>query len=387
MKKPNIFLLYIYLIPAILSIILICNNNFLLGDFRSYGYDLSILDSFFVFFEFLIPLVIIYLVIKISNTASILAKKDSQFENFIVYIFIFIFFVTIFIGVIKVGPSSEITSPLFLLPKLTAKLNPYLLIGILAFSRIKTKHFIFCLCVCILYSYKQTSLQGYLIVFFSYAIFLLRTCKVNIYLFILLLLLPLVLYEYIFDILKLLYSVRNKMRGFEFNEQDIVSLSIGRISSLSSYLYIQDSLYNNIGNLNKISDYFSLGIFSERIFSIPLFDTISPSNVFNAYEIGDADYSIFLGLNGFLYILFQQSAPIIIINTIVILLVFILILQMLPYFSISERIPLFFLVMYSPILSFDIWEISILFQSLILLNILFFFYRKILLSTFRKNNI
>lgn len=370
MANVKIFYVYIYAIPALLSLIIIYNGNYLLGDFRSYFYLMSGLDFAITFVEFLLPLAIIYLMLKLGNRVVLIKSKDARFERFALVLFVFIFFVTLCIGAIKVGNDNNVGGIPGVLMSLVVKLNPYLLIGILAFSKINTRSFVICLLVCVFYSYKQVSLQGYLVVFFSLITFLLSRYRIKPVLFIGLLLIPFFVYEPIFDVLTYIYTIRNQMRGVEFDATQVMALAIGRISSLSSYLYIRDGAYDFSG----VSDFFSLGIILERVLGFTLFDTSSPSQIFNMAELGRAGYSIFLGLNGFLYALYQSSVFVFIFNVIIILFVIYVLFQLMPYFDRKNRLLMFFLVMYMPFLSFDIWEISIVFQSLILLNVLYLLY-------------
>lgn len=369
MQKVKVFYTYIYVIPALLSLVLISTGDTLLGDFRSYSYSMSVSDFFFTLFQFLLPLLFIYLIIKVGSKVVVTKNKGKLFEDFSLMLFIFIFLVTLFVGAIKVG-SANVGGVPGLLMSLVVKLNPYLLLGILSFSNIKVKYFIFCLLVCMLYCFKQVSLQGYLVSVFSLITFILLRKNISGKLFVFMLVLPFFIYGFIFEVLTYIYTLRNEMRGVEFDSSQIMALAVGRISSLSSYIYIRES----VTSLNGVSDFFSLGIFLERLLGFSALNTISPSIVFNKAELGDADYSIFLGLNGFLFTLFKTSIYVFLFNVIVIFFVFFVIFQMLPFFIKEHRVMKFFFVMYMPILSFDIWEISIVFQSLFLINLLYFFY-------------
>lgn len=370
MKNVKLFYIYIYIVPALLSLILISFGGTLLGDFRSFPYDMEIRDFVSTLIEFSLPLIILFTLIYGANNLVVFKSKTLQFESFILLLFVFIFFVTFFIGAIKIGGNNVGGLP-GLLMSLVVKLNPYLLLGVLAFSKVKVKIFFICLLVCFLYCYKQVSLQGYLISLISLMTFLLLRKKISTKLLIVILVSPFLIYSILFEALSYIYTLRNEMRGVEFDSTQIMSLAVGRISSLSSYLYMRESIFS----YTEVSDFFTLGIFSERMIGFSFFDTLSPSIVFNNAELGEADYSIFLGLNGFLLSLYQSSIFIFLFNVIIILIIFFIIFQMLPFFNKGHRVAMFFLIMYMPILSFDIWEISIAFQSLLLINILYFIYK------------
>lgn len=370
MKNVKIFYIYIYIVPALLSLILISFGGTLLGDFRSFSYDMKASDFLLTLIQVLIPLIILYLLLKLVNNIAITKEKGKLFEGFILILFVFIFFITFFFGAIKIG-EENVGGLTGLLMSLVVKLNPYLLLGLLAFSNIKTKSFVLCLAICIFYCFKQVSLQGYLISLFSLITFLLIRGKIGNKLFFAMLIMPFLLYSVLFEVLTYIYTLRNEMRGVEFDASQIMSLAVGRVSSLSSYIYIRESIYS----YTSVSDFFSLGIFLERVLGVGFLDTVSPSAIFNNAELGEADYSIFLGLNGFLLSLYKSSVFIFHFNIIIILICFCLMFQMIPFFDRKNRVAMFFFIMYMPFLSFDIWEFSIIFQSLILLNLLYFFYR------------
>ncbi|MBB1400982.1 oligosaccharide repeat unit polymerase [Pseudoalteromonas sp. SG45-1] len=370
MKNVKLFYIYIYIVPALLSLILISFGGTLLGDFRSFSYDMKASDFLLTLIQVLIPLIILYLLLKLANNIAITKEKGKLFEGFILILFVFIFFITFFFGAIKIG-EENVGGLAGLLMSLVVKLNPYLLLGLLAFSNIKTKSFVLCLAICIFYCFKQVSLQGYLISLFSLITFLLIRGKIGNKLFFTMLIMPFLLYSVLFEVLTYIYTLRNEMRGVEFDASQIMSLAVGRVSSLSSYIYIRESIYS----YTSVSDFFSLGIFLERVLGVGFLDTVSPSAIFNNAELGEANYSIFLGLNGFLLSLYKSSVFIFHFNIIIILICFCLMFQMIPFFDRKNRVAMFFFIMYMPFLSFDIWEFSIIFQSLILLNLLYFFYR------------
>lgn len=373
MKNVNFLYVYIYIVPALLSLVLISFRGTLLGDFRSFSYNMSTIDFLVTFIQFIIPLVILYLLIRLASKVTFSKEKDKLFESFIMLLFLIIFIITFLFGAIEIGQANKGGIAGFLM-SLVVKFNPYLLLGLLAFSNVRTKYFIFCLFVCIFYCFKQVSLQGYLISILALITFMLVRGVIGKKLFSLILIFPFVMYGVLFDALIHIYSLRNEMRGAEFDASQIVSLAVGRISSLSSYIYIKENTYI----YDSVSDFFSLGIFLERLVGVSFFDTASPSVIFNQAEVGNTSYSIFLGLNGFLFSLYESSILIFYFNMIVLVFVFVIILQTIPFFSKEHRVKMFFLIMYMPILSFDVWEISIVFQSLIFINILFVIYRSIL---------
>ncbi len=105
------------------------------------------------------------------------------------------------------------------------------------------------------------------------------------------------------ELLTYIYQLRSEARGSSFNSDEILFLSIGRISPISSYLYIKDIIHDFSG----VSQYFSIGLVQEKLMGFSFFNVTSPSDLFNKNILGIPDYSIFLGINGFIYYLFQSS--------------------------------------------------------------------------------
>lgn len=369
MINMRMFLVYIYIVPTLISLAVIYHTGYLLGDFRGYSYAIDSIDVLGNVIKFIFPIFLFFLFVKVSDKLKFIQEKDNSFESLSFFLFIYIFFVTFIFGAIKIGVGDVSGGYAGLLMSTVIKLNPYLLLSVLAFSKIKTTRFLFCLFVAVFFSYKQISMQGYLVALFSLSVFILNRVRINSLVISLVLLIPFVFYNYLFEVLSYIYSVRNEMRGVTFDVTEVSSLALGRVSSLSSYLYITDNAFD----FSRISDFFSLGIYLERLIGFSLFATNSPSSVFNLSVLGDADYSIFLGLNGFLYSLYEVSLGVLILNVMVLMFFLFITFQLMPFFEKKKRPCVFFLVIYMNFLSFDIWEFSMLFQSLIVINVLYYF--------------
>lgn len=370
MVNMKIFLVYIYIVPTLISLAVIYYTGYLLGDFRGYSYAIDSIDVVANVIKFVAPIFLFFLFVKVSDKCKFIQEKDDSFESFSFFLFIYIFFVTSILGAIKIGAGGASSGYAGVLMSTVVKLNPYLLLSVLAFSKIKVTRFLFCLFVSVLFSYKQVSMQGYLVALFSLVVFIFNRVRINSLIISLMLLFPFVVYEYLFEALSYIYSVRNEMRGVTFDVTEVGSLALGRVSSLSSYLYITDNSFD----YSRISDFFSLGIYLERLIGFSPFATNSPSSVFNLSVLGDADYSIFLGLNGFLYSLYEASLGVFLLNVMVLMFFLFITFQLMPFFEKKKRVCVFFLVLYMNFLSFDVWELSMLFQSLIVVNILYCFF-------------
>ena len=224
--------------------------------------------------------------------------------------------------------------------------------------------------IVIFFSYMQRSLQGIFISILCIGVYYIVNNKINKITLNLLFVLPLIFIGPLLDLISYVYTLRNEMRGVAFDSNEILSLAIGRISTTSSLIEILQNNYSS----QSASDFFSLGIMLERLLGISLFDTTSPSNIFNLAIVGeDAGYSIFMGMPGFFAFLLKGEITSFIFNTIIISLVLVCIYLLIPVFNRRYRIVAFFLIMYLSFLSFDIWEISIAFQTVVLWRIILLF--------------
>lgn len=368
MKKINAYLIYIYFAPLILSLYLISVSGYLLGDFRSFSYSLSPIDIISVLLFYFVPFLMLYVVIKITNRVKVKDFSDLDLEGFLFKVFIFIGIVTIFFGANKIGQDPVPgLSGVFI--KIAGKLNPLALLPLIAFSKISTKKFFICLLVTALYGYRQESLQGYFITLLCLGVFIIKNYNLKTSVFIFILAIPFIFSGPVLSLASYLYSIRNEMRGVGFNLDEILSLAIGRVSTTSSLLFIESNSFD----FNAISDYFSLGIISERLIGLSSFGSVTPSDIFNLQTIGAGQsYSIFMGLPGFLFFLFNGDAFTAIFNLLFLTSVFVVIYLLIPVVDKKNRVCVFFLVMFFPLLSFDIWEISIAFQTVIIWRVLIF---------------
>ncbi|NVP03317.1 oligosaccharide repeat unit polymerase [Photobacterium damselae subsp. damselae] len=372
MKNIKIFILYIYTLPTFVALLLIYNYGHLIGDFRTYYYNMDIVDLVYTCLIYLTPLLILYLFIKSFEGKYLLKPKtEIYFNKYILYLFMFILLITLCFGAVQIGqPNVGFAAPL---RAIIVKINPYVLLLIISFSNLTIRKFAFCILVCLFYGYMQHSLQGYLITFFSVMVFILNRKNLSTDKFILLLMLPILLSHPLMEILTYIYQLRSEARGNNFNSDEVIFLSIGRISAISSYLYIKDFIHNFSG----VSQYFSIGLVQDKLLGFSFFNITSPSDLFNKDILGITDYSIFLGINGFIYYLFQSSIVTGLINILFILFILLVIYNLIPYYIQNTRLPLFFLVLYLPMLSSDIWELSMLLQTLIVINIGFWLFKNI----------
>lgn len=288
--------------------------------------------------------------------------ESIKLEKFAFYSIIITGLITLIFGANAIGHPAQ-TGIAGVIIKIASKLNPLVLLPLLTFTNVSVRKFFFCAAVVIFYGYMQQSLQGiYISVLCAGAFFLLKV-RLNGAIFILMLLSPIIFLGPLLDIITHLYTIRNEIRGVSFSVEEIFSLALGRISTTSSLIYTISNSFNTTG----VSDYFVFGIVIERLIGVHILDTVSPSQVFNTYILGaNADYSIFMGLAGFFVFLLKTSPAVFIVNAACLILVLILIYLLIPVNNVKYRTSVFFLIMYLPFLSFDIWEISIVFQTIII---------------------
>lgn len=345
---------------------MIISTGKLLGDFRSENYDMHFSELFIVLLAYAVPLLVIYIILKLVDKVKVINYEYYNFESILFYVFLFIGVVTLLCGANRIGQEG-VPGVAGLFVKIASKCSPLAMLALLSFSRIDLKRFLICIIIVVFYGFKQQSLQGYLVAAIAMTIYILVNYKINNMLYIFLLFIPAILLGPIIDFLSFIYSLRNEIRGVAFNIDEIASLLVGRVSSVSSYLYITSN--NFISNV--ISEYFSIGIFLERLTGLHLINSISPSEAFNIDVVGpNSDYSIFMGLPGFLSFLIRYSIPIAVINILFLLFILSVMYYLIPTVNKMYRITAFFVVIYMTLLSSDIWELSILFQSVIVWKII-----------------
>lgn len=361
-NKISFYIAYIYIAPIILSLYYISTTNSLLGDFRTYSYKLEWESSLLFLILYFIPLIIIFCVVKMTEKIKVDTFESIKLEKFAFYSIIITGLITLIFGANAIGHPAQ-TGIAGVIIKIASKLNPLVLLPLLTFTNVSVRKFFFCAAVVIFYGYMQQSLQGiYISVLCAGAFFLLKV-RLNGAIFILMLLSPIIFLGPLLDIITHLYTIRNEIRGVSFSVEEIFSLALGRTSTTSSLIYTISNSFNTTG----VSDYFVFGIVIERLIGVHILDTVSPSQVFNTYILGaNADYSIFMGLAGFFVFLLKTSPAVFIVNAACLILVLILIYLLIPVNNVKYRTSVFFLIMYLPFLSFDIWEISIVFQTIII---------------------
>jgi hypothetical protein len=140
---------------------------------------------------------------------------------------------------------------------------------------------------------------------------------------------------------------------------------LGRINSFSSFYYIwSESCCTRSPDMLYVA-----GTVLERFVGLPL-STLSPSQIFNQAILGadGADYGIFTSFAGSLMIEGRASPDILILSIVSYCVFIVFAYKITPLTSNAEKVPLFLLIFYFPYLSGDVWEFSILIQSLVVIS-------------------
>ena len=92
MINMRMFLVYIYIVPTLISLAVIYHTGYLLGDFRGYSYAIDSIDVLGNVIKFIFP-IFFFLFVKVSDKLKFIQEKDNSFESlsfFSVYLHIFL---------------------------------------------------------------------------------------------------------------------------------------------------------------------------------------------------------------------------------------------------------------------------------------------------------
>jgi hypothetical protein len=366
-KKSAIWYLVasFYLIPLLISLGIIFSTNHLLGDFVSVTVTSSQSELLFAGFLYLLPLVFIGFIAAFAQKVRI-GHDNKNYESYLFVLLLIVTALASIFGLPSIG--AENLSNFDTVQKAILKFNPTLLFLIFVFSNSSTKRLILS-CICILYlGYIQKSLLPIFLVFMGVSTHFVRNKNTSPYKLMLYILLIVGATYSLSDLVSYLYQFRNDLRGSSaiHNSELVVSYAVGRINSFSSFYYILSE-----GCCSRSPDSFYLvNNFLQRFIAIPL-PTFSPTQVFNDDYLGVAayDYAIFISYAGSLLIEWREN-PIFLIATVFTAFVLIFMAYKLtPLPSNKEKLPLFLLLFYSPYLSGEAWEFSIMIQSLVVIRL------------------
>jgi hypothetical protein len=379
-NKLKVITTYLYIAPLIAANYLIFSTGHLIGDFISVDIEISIWRLFYLDLIYLFPLLLVIVSLKLNfcnykNKENLYIKSNS-YKNFLFILIIINIVLSLLFGVIPVGGRGE-SGLIGAFQALNNKLNPYILLIMLSSLGLKKYQFFLSCISIILFSVLQKSILGFFIVFISTYVYIVMNTKINFKMLLFFLTLPLIFIIVFNDFLQYIYESRNLARGLEtqINPEDNLSLAIGRINSFSS-LY---SIYSCECYYGAVSNFYTLSSVLQRFTSYSLLENIDTTTLFNLYYIGDdiSKYAIFTSTAGALLILLQSDLWVIIFNCIFIILIINASYYLMPYPPNKYKFYVFLLLFYLTYLSGDIWELTILLQSLVLIKILSLIYFKL----------
>lgn len=365
---------YVYLVPLFASLVYILYDGNLLGD-----YSYSNVDDYAVLYQaavlYLAPLALIVVLLALFGRRVSSCVLDSRRMLGVLSVVLLIHgLLVIAFGAIATGGDSSVNDFGGLARLLLSKINPYycfILICFHAGSKDKVRIILLAM-VIVVETVTQRSLQGYWILFIAVFMYLLRLYGQNIFKTIIILVLPVLLAFHLGDTLQYIYEARNESRGSALSDDlkdAIFKLALGRINSLSSvYSIIKDDCCKD-----QVDPLYSVSNFVQRFTGINTGGQTSPTQVFNDSVLGSgADYAIFTGTLGSIYILFNSGVFTLVANCILLLLEICFIYKLIPWNGTRrEKITVFMVVIYMPYLSGDSWELSILLQQVMVLYVLF----------------
>lgn len=364
-SKLWLLVLYLYLAPLVGSVLLVLQNGHLLGDFPHVSVDFDPIGLLLYASAYLAPLVLIVTVVRQGSCLNTWFAHQG-YAKFIFYILLLVALFTLFLGSIPVGapPAPGITG---VVQTVILKFNPYLLFLFLAALRVPPWQMVIGgLCVLVM-GLSQKSLLGYFVVAMAFSVYWVDN-KVRGRLHILMFFaIPIVLILVFQESISYLYSFRNESRGgaTAISENMLLSYALGRINSFSSMYQI----FNEDCCGAAPSTFYVIETFLQRLTGLGVFTSTTPGQTYNEFLLGPgAEYAIFTSTAGAVYILFKSGWLILVVNVFAMLIILKVMYTMMPVPTGPRKVPLFLIVLYLPYLSGDVWELSLSFQSIVLLR-------------------
>jgi hypothetical protein len=372
-KKAYWVAWYVYLAPLVSSVAYIVYDGGLLGDYSN-----SSVEDFTVLYQaallYLAPLIFIVSFMALfsrENCFSILSTRKT-FGALSVILLLHGLLVMTF-GAIATGGDSSVSDFASLVRLLLSKVNPYYIFILVCFLAGRQDIAKICLLVgvIVLETVLQKSLQGYWILFIAIFMYVIRLYGQGFLKTSIILALPILISFHIDGVLGYVYEIRSDSRGSELslNSKEVIfKMALGRINSLSSvYSIIEDECCDK-----QVDSFYSVSSFIQRFTGINLGGQTSPTQVFNDAVLGaDADYAIFTGTVGSLFININSSLIAVLANSAFLLLELFILYKLIPWNGTRQgKLSVFMIVIYMPYLSGDSWELSILLQQALTLYLM-----------------
>jgi len=364
---------YVYLAPLVSSLAYIAYDGSLLGDYSN-----SSVEDYVVLYQaallYLAPLAFIVSFMALfsrENCFSILSTRKT-FDVLSVILLLHGLLVMIF-GAIAIGGDSSVSDFPSLVRLFLSKVNPYYIFILVCFLAGRQDIVKICLLigVVVLETVVQKSLQGYWILFIAIFMYVIRLYGKGFLKTSIILAIPILISFHLDGVLSYIYEIRSDSRGAELSlnsKEFVFKMALGRINSLSSvYSIIKDECCDK-----KVDSFYSASSFMQRFTGIDLGGQTSPTQVFNDAVLGpDANYAIFTGTVGSLFININSSLIAFLANGAFQLLELFFIYKLIPWNGPRlGRLSAFMLVIYMTYLSGDSWELSILLQQALTLYLM-----------------
>ena len=379
-KKLWLLVAFFYVLPVIVNIFYIYNVHHLTGDYTAYSFEGSFFDLISVGLLYLLPILFIYMILRVKFFSRP-AQKIRVPVSLLFWMICILAFVALTFGAIPTGGQAD-SGIGGVVQRIAAKFNPYYLYLILVASTSSGKKVILSTLAILIIGFAQKSLAGYLIAIMGLAVHAAIHEKISRRQLIQLVVILLPLSFFLGPLIELIYELRNSARGSSISiDSDLIySYVLGRLNSISSLYSI---IYGDCCGIASDS-YYSIEVLIERIFGVSLLDYTSPTQIFNDFVLGtNVDYAIFTGTAGSLAILLKTIPLSAILNCAVLLVELKIIYAITPINLGRSKYPFFFLLIFFIYLSGDAWELSLLFQSVIILRVTMFFAESFRLSFMR----
>ena len=359
------FLLYVGL--TLLGVATIFVQDRLLGDFIWYANSPKNLDILAFIVLYNIPFFFIIGILRLCKKIQLL-RPIPTIEDLAIALLIITTVAGYVFGLPRIG-SEQIGNSI--LQSILGKINVAFLFLVVCSGSRKIRVILVgavCMLVC---SYLKTSLMNIFMIGVGMILYLnLHYSNSKSKKIILGLILGTIVYYFSIQIIESLYSMRDTMRGglrFETSSRDVIAFFIGRINSVSSFIFIWESNCC----LAPPSDFYIISQIFGPYVGIP-FEGMNPTAVFNKSLLGHASnqYNIFTSLSGAFLIDYQNSLANFIITIIFFFLLIIFVYAVMPLKYSTEKVWFFSLVLYPFFLSGDFWEFRMFIESMIFTSIL-----------------
>lgn len=368
-SKLWILAIYFYLAPLLASDILILSTGHLVGDFTHVEIDTDVWELLFLSILYILPLIVIIGLFRHVKDRDI-RPMNNNFASYLLCVLVIVTASTLIFGTVPVGeaPTAGFVG---VIQSLVLKFNPYLLLLLLTSLHTKTwRMFAGVACVLIV-TIAQKSLLGYFVSAMALSVYWVDKKSPSYRQLIIYMIISTIILVNSQPLLLYIYSLRSESREFnvEMLSELVSSYAVGRVNSISS-LY---TIWNGNCCTHAPDALYAIATIFERLTGISFSGISNPGQVFNRDILGvDSEtYSIFTGVAGAVLVLAKTSWVALCLNILTLVLVMRLIYWLIPPIAMSKKKPIFLIILYLPYLSGDVWELSMLTQSLLIIRFIY----------------